>query len=74
MPARLVAEPFHARQIMEWFYQDVAGIGGDPAGPGFKKIIIRPQPVGDLTWARAGYDRFAEKSPATGSAPAANSP
>jgi len=41
---------------MEWFYHDVAGIGGDPTGPGFKRIIIRPQPVGDLTWAKATYD------------------
>ena len=38
--------------IMEWFYRDLAGIGGDPEGPGFKRILIRPQPVGGLTWAR----------------------
>jgi hypothetical protein len=43
-------------QIEEWFYHDVAGIGCDPAGPGFKKIFIRPQPAGDLTWAKASYD------------------
>jgi hypothetical protein len=48
-------------QIMEWFYHDVAGIGDDPAGPGFKKIIIRPQPAGDLTWARASYDSIRGK-------------
>ena len=47
---------FMLGQITEWFYQDLAGIAADPAGPGFQKIIIRPQPVGDLTWARAGYD------------------
>jgi hypothetical protein len=52
---------FMLGQIMEWFYHDVAGIGCDPAGPGFKKIIIRPQPVGDLTWARAGYDSIRGK-------------
>ena len=52
---------FMLGQIMEWFYHDVAGIGGDPAGPGFKKIIIRPQPVGDLTWARASYDSIRGK-------------
>jgi alpha-L-rhamnosidase len=39
----------------------VAGIGDDPAGPGFKKIIIRPQPAGDLTWARASYDSIRGK-------------
>jgi len=47
---------FMLGHIMEWFYHDVAGIGGDPTGPGFKRIIIRPQPVGDLTWAKATYD------------------
>jgi hypothetical protein len=52
---------FMLGQIMEWFYHDVAGIGDDPAGPGFKKIIIRPQPAGDLTWARASYDSIRGK-------------
>ena len=43
-------------QIMEWFYTDLAGIASDPAAPGFKRIIIRPQPVGDVTWAKAAYN------------------
>ena len=47
---------FMLGQIMEWFYHDLAGIGPDPAGPGFKKIIIRPQPVGNLKWVKASYD------------------
>ncbi len=47
---------FMLGHIVEWFYHDLAGIGGDPAGPGFQRIIIKPQPVGDLTWARASYD------------------
>jgi hypothetical protein len=47
---------FMLGQINEWFYHDVAGIGCDPDGPGFKKIIIKPEPVGDLTWAIAGYE------------------
>jgi len=46
---------FMLGQIQEWFYHDLAGIGCDPAGPGFKRIIIHPQPVGDLTWVKAGY-------------------
>lgn len=46
---------FMLGQIMEWFYYDVAGIRSDPAGPGFKRIIIAPEPVGDLKWARASY-------------------
>ena len=47
---------FMLGQIMEWFYHDLAGIGGDSAGPGFQKIIINPQPVGDVTWCQASYD------------------
>lgn len=47
---------FMLGQIIEWFYRDLAGIQPDPAGPGFKRIIIRPQPVGDLTWVQARYD------------------
>ncbi|MBN1939866.1 MAG: family 78 glycoside hydrolase catalytic domain [Candidatus Aminicenantes bacterium] len=40
--------------VSEWFFAWVAGIQPDPAAIGFDKIIIRPQPVGDLTWAKAG--------------------
>ncbi len=47
---------FMLGQIQEWFYHDLAGIGCDPAGPGFKKIIVHPQPVGDLKWVRASYE------------------
>ena len=47
---------FMLGQINEWFYHDLAGIQGDPAGPGFKRIIIRPAVVGDLTWVKASYD------------------
>ncbi|HEY5911489.1 MAG TPA: alpha-L-rhamnosidase C-terminal domain-containing protein [Verrucomicrobiae bacterium] len=47
---------FMLGQIVEWFYHDLAGIRCDPAGPGFKKIIIRPAVVGDLTWVRGGYN------------------
>jgi len=52
---------FMLGQITEWFYQDLCGIACDPAGPGFKKIIIRPQPVGELTWARASYESIRGK-------------
>lgn len=47
---------FMLGQINEWFYQDLAGLGVDPAAPGFKNIIIRPQPTGDLTWAEASHE------------------
>ena len=52
---------FMLGQIQEWFYHDLAGIGCDPAGPGFKKIIINPQPVGDVTWVKASYDSIRGK-------------
>jgi hypothetical protein len=42
-------------QINEWFYHDLAGIQPDPSGPGFRKIIIKPALVGDLTWVKASY-------------------
>ena len=41
-------------QIEEWFYHDLAGIRSD--GDGFKAISIDPQPAGDITWVKAGYD------------------
>jgi alpha-L-rhamnosidase len=46
---------FMLGQINEWFFHDLAGIQSDPAGPGFKKIIIKPAIVGDLTRAKATY-------------------
>lgn len=46
---------FMLGQITEWFYKDLAGIDVDPAGPGFKKIVLRPQPAGDLAWVEASY-------------------
>jgi alpha-L-rhamnosidase len=39
--------------IGEWMYATVAGIDLDPERPGYKHIIIRPQPGGDLTHASA---------------------
>jgi alpha-L-rhamnosidase len=47
---------FMLGQIVEWFYHDLAGIRSDPAGPGFKKLIIKPAVVGDITWVKAAYE------------------
>lgn len=41
--------------VVQWFFEDLAGIDRDPAVPGFKKIVIRPRPCGEITWARAAY-------------------
>jgi alpha-L-rhamnosidase len=39
--------------VSEWLFAWVAGIQPDPAAFGFDRIVFRPQPVGDLTWAKA---------------------
>lgn len=39
--------------IDEWFYRSLLGI--NPVAPGFKKIQIKPQPAGDLQWAKGNY-------------------
>jgi alpha-L-rhamnosidase len=41
--------------IGAWLYAVVAGIEPDPNHPGFKHIILRPQPGGGLTSARATH-------------------
>lgn len=40
----------------EWFYTGLAGINPDSFGPGFRRVLIAPQPVGDLTWAKGSYN------------------
>jgi alpha-L-rhamnosidase len=47
---------FMLGHITEWFYAGLAGINPDPAAPGWKRFIIKPAVVGDLTWVRAHYD------------------
>jgi alpha-L-rhamnosidase len=46
---------FMLGQIQEWFYHDLAGIQNAPDSPGFKRIVINPHPVGDVTWVKASY-------------------
>jgi alpha-L-rhamnosidase len=38
-----------------WLYQTLGGINYDPEKPGFRHIILRPHPVGDLTFVRAEH-------------------
>jgi alpha-L-rhamnosidase len=40
--------------VSEWFYSWLAGIQPSSDAVGFDRIVIRPQPVGDLTWAKGG--------------------
>ncbi len=39
-----------------WLYEDLAGIKTDPAHPGFKHILMKPQPVGDLSFVKATHN------------------
>lgn len=41
--------------IQQWFQQCLVGIRPDAAGPGFKRFILRPEPVGDVTWCRGSH-------------------
>jgi alpha-L-rhamnosidase len=41
--------------VGDWMYQVVAGIEIDPAAPGYKHILIQPQPGGGLTHVRASH-------------------
>ncbi len=36
---------------LTWFYTRIAGMQTDPEEPGYKHIIVRPTPMGDLKWA-----------------------
>ncbi len=41
--------------IMEWFYSGLAGISQEKASVAFNHIRIRPQPVGDITFAKGKF-------------------
>lgn len=47
---------FMLGQIMEWFHGDLAGLAPDPAAPGFARILVKPQPVAGIDWARARHE------------------
>ncbi len=46
---------FMLGHLMEWFYAGLAGIKQTKSSVAFKNIEIRPQPVGDVTHAKASY-------------------
>jgi alpha-L-rhamnosidase len=41
--------------LVIWFYEYLAGIAPDPEQPGFKHIVMKPHPVGDLTHVKATH-------------------
>jgi len=46
--------PFQAGYA-EWFYSGIGGIKPHPMQPGFRKIILKPELVGELQYAKAEY-------------------
>jgi alpha-L-rhamnosidase len=42
--------------VSAWFHKYLGGINPDPDEPGFKRVVIRPNLLGDLTWVRAEYE------------------
>jgi len=42
--------------LVTWCYQNLAGIRTDLAHPAYKHIIMRPTPVGNLTYVKASYN------------------
>lgn len=46
---------FMLGHLMEWFYSGLAGIRPEDDAIAFNKIEIRPETVGNVTWAKANY-------------------
>ncbi|WP_346238630.1 family 78 glycoside hydrolase catalytic domain [Niabella insulamsoli] len=46
---------FMLGHLMEWFYSGLCGIGQAANSVAFRQLEIRPQPVGDITSAKANY-------------------
>ncbi len=39
-----------------WMYRTLGGIAYDPEEPGFRHIIMRPEPAGDLSWVDCSFE------------------
>jgi len=37
--------------IGDWLYRTIGGVDGDATSPGYRHVIVRPQPGGNITWA-----------------------
>ncbi|SHL40345.1 Alpha-L-rhamnosidase N-terminal domain-containing protein [Chitinophaga jiangningensis] len=46
---------FMLGHLMEWFYAGLAGIGQSESSMGFRDIVIKPSPVGDIKWVKCSY-------------------
>jgi alpha-L-rhamnosidase len=41
--------------VSAWFYECLAGLAADEAGPGFRHFTVTPNPVGGLAWVKARH-------------------
>jgi alpha-L-rhamnosidase len=41
--------------VGEWMYSHILGIRPDESSPGFRHFLVKPQPGGELEWARGSY-------------------
>jgi hypothetical protein len=41
--------------LMEWLYSGLCGIRQTENSKSFEHVLIAPEPVGDITWAKATY-------------------
>ena len=39
--------------VGEWMYQSLGGL--NPGAPAFRKVIVKPQPAGDLEWVNCDF-------------------
>lgn len=46
---------FMLGHLMEWFYSGLAGIQQAAHSAGFRHIVIKPAPVGDISWVKCNY-------------------
>jgi len=46
---------FMLGHVMEWFYSGIAGISQEENSIGFKHVKIRPQPIGDINFAKGSF-------------------
>lgn len=46
---------FLGGNINAWLFESLAGLRPDPANPGFKNIVFKPHPMGNITFAKASY-------------------
>ena len=44
-----------AGDLVIWLYENLAGIKSDPERPGFKHILMRPTPVGNIQFVKATH-------------------